>query len=81
MNSHNIAVLVLQLVPFILMGLLLIFILGARSGRYPIYRWYRLAPPANVDIADQLQKLADLRKQGVLSEDEFQAAKKRVIQI
>lgn len=32
-----------------------------------------------MDLADQLQKLQSLREQGVLTEDEFTNAKKRVI--
>lgn len=36
-----------------------------------------LAPVTN--LSDELQKLADLREQGVLSEDEFKAAKNKLI--
>lgn len=69
---------ILQLIPFVLMGLLLIFILT--KGRNYQYRWYGPGPQANVGIADQLQKLSELRKEGALTEDEFEAAKKRIIQ-
>jgi hypothetical protein len=34
-----------------------------------------------LDIADQIKKLADLRDQGVLSEDEFKEAKKKILDI
>ena len=37
------------------------------------------APAAPVDVADQLRKLADLRDQGVLTEDEFQAQKAKLL--
>lgn len=40
-------------------------------------------PPAAsgaVDVADQLRKLADLRDQGILSEEEFTAQKARLLQ-
>jgi hypothetical protein len=35
--------------------------------------------PAPVDVADQLRRLADLRDSGVLTEEEFQAQKRRVL--
>ena len=37
------------------------------------------APAAQADIASQLAQLAGLRKSGDLSEEEFDAAKKRLI--
>jgi hypothetical protein len=36
-------------------------------------------PPAPVDIADQLEKFAKLRDQGILSEEEFQAQKEKLL--
>jgi outer membrane murein-binding lipoprotein Lpp len=36
-------------------------------------------PPAGPSVADQLQQLADLHQQGVLSDDEFAAAKAKVL--
>jgi Short C-terminal domain/Domain of unknown function (DUF4429) len=36
-------------------------------------------PASTTNISDELQKLAKLREQGILSDEEFQAAKKRVI--
>ena len=37
------------------------------------------APEAAVDVADQLRKLADLRDQGILTEEEFPAQKSRLL--
>jgi hypothetical protein len=37
------------------------------------------APAGGDDLASQLQNLADLKAQGVLSEDEFAAAKAKLI--
>ena len=37
------------------------------------------ATPMAATLSDELQKLANLREQGVLSDEEFQAAKKRLI--
>jgi hypothetical protein len=36
-------------------------------------------PAAPVDVADQLRRLADLRDTGVLTEEEFQAQKRRLL--
>ena len=33
----------------------------------------------NLDVADQLKKLADLKEQGILNEDEFSAQKKKIL--
>lgn len=50
------------------------YINGAiRRSRTP-----QVAVPA-INLSDELQKLVQLKKQGVLSEDEFQAAKKKLI--
>lgn len=38
-----------------------------------------VAPAPQVDVADQLRKLADLRDQGVLTEEEFSAQKARLL--
>lgn len=35
--------------------------------------------PVSSDLAAELQKLADLKAQGLLSEDEFKAAKQRLL--
>jgi hypothetical protein len=37
------------------------------------------AQPAQADVADQLSKLADLRDRGVLTPDEFEAQKRKVL--
>jgi hypothetical protein len=37
--------------------------------------------PSAVDVADQLRKLASLRAEGILSEDEFQAKKKQLLDL
>jgi hypothetical protein len=34
---------------------------------------------SNSSLSDELSKLADLKSQGILSDEEFQAAKKRLI--
>ena len=34
---------------------------------------------SNHSIADELQKLVDIKAKGILSEEEFQAAKRRII--
>ena len=39
------------------------------------------APPAGPNIADEIQRLADLKDQGILSEDEFAAAKRKLLGI
>ncbi len=36
-------------------------------------------PPAQVDLATQLQQLAQLRSQGALTEEEFHAAKEKIL--
>lgn len=46
---------------------------AARASRTP----HEAAPTAS--LSDELQKLAELKELGVLSEEEFQAAKKKVI--
>jgi len=33
------------------------------------------------DIADQIKKLADLKEQGILTEEEFSAKKKKILGI
>ena len=33
----------------------------------------------NFDVADQLKKLADLKEQGILNEEEFSAQKKKIL--
>ncbi len=38
-----------------------------------------MRPPAAIDVADQLRKLADLRDQGILTEDEFAAQKAKLL--
>jgi hypothetical protein len=38
-----------------------------------------LAPAPTKDLTTELQKLADLHKSGVLTEEEFAAAKKKVL--
>jgi hypothetical protein len=48
---------------------------GKHSGPTPVS-----APTANASsVADEIRKLADLRAQGVLTEQEFAAAKQRLI--
>jgi len=37
------------------------------------------APPATKDVTAELQKLADLHKSGVLTDEEFAAAKKKLL--
>ena len=37
------------------------------------------APAAGPSVADQLQQIADLHQQGVLSDDEFTAAKAKIL--
>lgn len=37
------------------------------------------AAPATTDVTAELQKLADLHKQGVLTDDEFAAMKKKLL--
>ena len=37
------------------------------------------AAPAATDVTAELQKLADLKKQGVLTEEEFTAMKKKLL--
>lgn len=37
------------------------------------------APPSSVSVADEIQKLADMLTKGILTEEEFQAAKRRLI--
>ena len=37
------------------------------------------APAAGVDVATELQKLADLKAQGILSDEEFAAAKAKLL--
>jgi hypothetical protein len=37
------------------------------------------APAAAIDPREQLQRLAELREQGVLSEDEFSAEKQKIL--
>jgi ATP-dependent Zn protease len=79
-NSTPVIGWILQLVPFILMGVVLIFILRQASQRRnftaPFDRNSSLGP---VDLADQIKKLNDLRISGVLTDDEFQAAKARLL--
>ena len=38
-------------------------------------------PPAGPNIADEIQRLAALKDQGILSEDEFAAAKRKLLGI
>lgn len=38
------------------------------------------ASPAQVDVADQLEKLANLRERGILTEEEFQTQKKKLLE-
>ena len=38
-----------------------------------------IVTPNTVDIADQLKKLADLKEQGILTEDEFNAQKTKLL--
>jgi hypothetical protein len=37
------------------------------------------APPAEISTSDELEKLAGLRDQGVITEEEFEAKKKQVL--
>jgi hypothetical protein len=39
------------------------------------------AAPAEPDMASQLQELAKLKEQGILTEEEFQAKKKQILDI
>jgi len=48
------------------------FPLGAQAAEAPV-------APAPVDLVDRVAKLADLRDRGALTEDEFQAQKKRIL--
>jgi Short C-terminal domain len=56
----------------------------AMQGAYepePEYEAPPQAPPAGPDITDELKKLADLHSQGVLSDEEFAAAKSKLLGI
>jgi hypothetical protein len=39
------------------------------------------AAPAEPDMASQLQELAKLKEQGILTEEEFQAKKKQILDL
>jgi Short C-terminal domain len=51
----------------------------ARLGHGQVARVVVQNPIATTDLATQIQRLADLRQQGVLTEPEFQAAKQKLL--
>jgi len=68
---------IFQLVPFVLMGILVLFIL--RQSRRGTNQSFVGRGVVVIDLADQIKKLDDLRQTGVLTDDEFQAAKARLL--
>jgi Short C-terminal domain len=52
---------------------------GHAPARGPGIRTPSRARSARVDVADQLRKLAELRDQGVLTDDEFAAQKTKLL--
>jgi hypothetical protein len=59
-------------------GLLDNAVLTARGGGFAVAPQYA-PPPPTIDVADQLRKLAELRDQRVLTEEEFAAQKAKLL--
>ena len=55
-----------------------IYRMGERN-KNRTYRGDRSGPPASPSVTTELERLADLRAKGVLTEDEFQAQKSRIL--
>ena len=49
---------------------------GYSSVAQPVYE---APPPPQVDVVDQIRELADLRNQGILTEEEFAAQKAKLL--
>lgn len=48
---------------------------GYESVAQPVYQ----APPPQVDVVDQIRELAELKNQGILTEEEFAAQKAKLL--
>lgn len=65
----------------IVAAVIIVTILARRSQRPKAVRPYApvAAPVASVSVADELAKLTDLRDRGVLSADEYETQKRRLL--
>ena len=54
--------------------------MAARTVTEPL-QYEAPAPPAAPDYATEIEQLAQLKAQGILTEDEFQAKKKQILGI
>jgi septation ring formation regulator EzrA len=72
---------------FLLVVLLIIIIAAVNSGKkktkleiQKIEKEIKASPKTNVSVADELQKLSALRQQNVITEEEFQRQKRKILE-